>query len=77
MFAEAEERVRGHPVARRELLREREEGTVGEVVAVDEEELGVAGGAVVELELRPRDRLRGHRERVYADPPPGREQRAC
>ena len=46
---EAEQRVRREALARRQLLREREEGAVGEVVAVDEEELGVADGAVVEL----------------------------
>ena len=69
---EAEQRVRRHPVARRELLREREEGAVGEVVAVDEEELGVAGGPVVELELRPRDRLRGHASESMQDRPPRR-----
>ena len=37
---EAEQRVRRLAVARRELLGQREEGAVGEVVAVDEEELG-------------------------------------
>ena len=57
---EAEERVRRHPVARRELLRKREKRPVGEVVAVDEEQLRVTRRAVVELELCTRDRLRGH-----------------
>ena len=55
---EAEERVRGEALARRELLGEGEIGPVGEVVAVDEEELGVARGAVVELQLGPCQRLR-------------------
>ena len=55
---EAEQRVRREAVARRELLREREEGPVGEVVAVDEEELGVPRGAVVELQLLSGERLR-------------------
>ena len=66
---EAEQRVRGQPVARRELLRQREERAVGEVVAVDEEQLGAARGAVVELELRARDRLRGHRPSLCRSSP--------
>ena len=48
---EAEQRVGGKTLARRQLLGQREEGPVGEVVAVDEEELGVAHGRVVELQL--------------------------
>ena len=55
---EAEQRVRGEPLARRELLGEREEGAVGQVVAVDEEELGLARGRVVELELGSGEGLR-------------------
>ena len=55
---EAEERVRRLPVGRLQLLGEREEGTVREVVAVHEEELGVASGAVVEDELLSGQRLR-------------------
>ncbi len=55
---EPEERVRRLPVGRLELLGKREERAVGEVVAVDEEELGVANGRVVELELLSRQRLR-------------------
>ena len=55
---EAEQRVRRHALGRRELLRQREEGAVGEVVAVDEEELGLARGRVVELELGSGERLR-------------------
>src|SRR5438128_2142167 len=55
---EAEQRVRREALARRELLGEREEGAVGEVVAVDEEELGLARGRVVELELGPGEGLR-------------------
>ena len=58
---EAEQRVRGLPVGRLELLGQREEGAVGEVVAVHEEQLGVAHGTVVELELGAGDRLRRHR----------------
>src|SRR4029079_18452480 len=54
---EAQQGVRREALARRELLRKREVGAVGEVVAVDEEELGVARGAVVELELSPCQRL--------------------
>jgi hypothetical protein len=46
---EAEQRVRGEAVARRQLLGEREEGAVREVVAVDEEQLGVARRRVVKL----------------------------
>ena len=48
---EAEQRVRREALARRQLLGQREEGAVGEVVAVDEEELAVARGRVVDLEL--------------------------
>jgi hypothetical protein len=55
---EAEERVRELTVGRLELLGQREEGAVGEVVAVDEEELGVAYRGVVELELLAGQRLR-------------------
>ena len=57
---EAEQRVRREALARRQLLRQRVEGAVGEVVAVDEEELGVARGAVVELQLGSGERLRRH-----------------
>ena len=55
---EAEQRVGRLAVARRQLLREREERTVGQVVAVDEEQLAVARGRVVELQLGARERLR-------------------
>ena len=48
---EAEQRVRREALARRELLGQREEGAVGEVVSVDEEELAVARRRVVDLEL--------------------------
>ena len=48
---EAEERARRLAVCRGELLGEREEGAVGEIVAVDDEELGLARGRVVQLEL--------------------------
>ena len=54
---EAEEGVRREALARRELLRQCEVRAVGEVVSVDEEELGVACGAVVELELGSCQRL--------------------
>ena len=54
MFVKPSSAFVGKPSRRRELLGQREEGAVGEVVAVDEEELGVARGRVVELELRPR-----------------------
>jgi hypothetical protein len=57
---EAEERVRREALGRRELLGKREERPVGEVVAVDEEELGVARGTVVELQLGAREGFRGH-----------------
>ena len=46
---EAEERVRRLAVGRLQLLGQREEGAVREVVAVDEEELRIARGRVVEL----------------------------
>jgi hypothetical protein len=55
---EAEQGVRGEALARRQLLRQREEGTVGQVVAVDQEQLRIARRGVVELELLPRQRLR-------------------
>ena len=55
---EAEERVRRKAVACRELFGEGEEGAIGEVVAVDEEELGLPCGAVVELQLLACQRLR-------------------
>jgi ribosomal protein S18 acetylase RimI-like enzyme len=57
---EAEQRARGEALARRQLLRQRKVGPVGEVVAVYEEELGLARGGVVELELLTRQRLRRH-----------------
>ena len=63
---EAEERIRRKAVARRELLRKGEEGAVGEVVAVDEEELGVPRRPVVELQLLSGEGLRRHSHRVYA-----------
>ncbi len=50
---EAEERVGREAVARGQLLGKREEGPVGEVVAVDEEQLGVARRRIVQLELDP------------------------
>jgi len=49
MLREAEQGVRREAVARCKLLGQREEGAVGEVVAVDEEQLALARGAVVEL----------------------------
>ena len=55
---ESEERVRRLSVGRLQLLGEREERAIREVVAVDEEELGVARGTVVEDELLPGQRLR-------------------
>ena len=69
---EPEQRVRGHPVTRRELLGQGEERAVGEVVAVHEEQLGAARGAVVELELGARDRLRSHAAESMQDRPRGR-----
>ena len=58
---EAEQRVRGEALARRELLGQREERAVREVVAVDEEELGLARRGVVQVELGAGERLRRHR----------------
>ncbi len=57
---EAEQRVGGEALARRELLRQREKRPVGEVVAVDQEQLGVARRRVVDLELVSSERLRRH-----------------
>ena len=48
---EPEQRVRRKPLRRRQLLGQREERTVGEVVPVDEEEPRLARRSVVELEL--------------------------
>ena len=48
---EPEQRAGRHPLGRGELLGQREEGAVGEVVAVDEEDVGVAYRSVVELQL--------------------------
>ena len=48
---EAEQSVRRKSLGGRELLGEREVGPVGEVVAVDQEELGVARRPVIQLEL--------------------------
>jgi len=45
MFVKPSSRVRREALGRRQLLREREEGAVREVVPVDEEQLGVARGA--------------------------------
>ena len=59
---EPEEGVGREAVARRKLLRQREKGSVREVVAVDEEELGVPSGAVVELQLLSGERLRHRRK---------------
>ena len=57
---EPEQRARREALGGGELLRQREEGAVGEVVAVDEEELRLARGRVVEVELEARQRLRRH-----------------
>ena len=70
---EPEQRVRRLAVGRLQLLGEREERAVREVVAVDEEELGVAGRRVVELELLAGQRLRAHRESRGGD----RRRSAC
>src|SRR6185437_12070382 len=48
---EAEQSVRREALACRELLGEREESAIGEVVSVDEKELGIADRRVVELQL--------------------------
>ena len=50
---EAEERVGREALARGQLLGQREEGAIGEVVAVDEEQLRVARRRIIELELDP------------------------
>jgi hypothetical protein len=57
---EAEKRVSRLAVRRLQLLGQREERAVCEVVAVHEEELGVPCRPVVEDELLPRQRLRAH-----------------
>ena len=74
---ESEQRVRREALGRRQLLGQREEGAVGEVVAVDEEQLGLARRPVVELQLRAREGLRAHEPRVSsrADGPRARPLR--
>ena len=62
---EAEEGVGRETLGRRELLGEGEEGAVGEVVAVDEEELGVPRRPVVELQLLAGERL-GHGQAIVS-----------
>ena len=57
---EAEERIRRLSIGRLELLRQCEERSVGEVVPVDEEELRLVDGSVVEVELLTCQRLRRH-----------------
>ena len=57
---ESEQRVRRSAVGRLELFGQREVRAVGEVVAVDEEQLRPVDRAVVELELLARERLRAH-----------------
>jgi hypothetical protein len=66
---EPEEGVRRLSVGRLQLLREREERAVRQVVAVDEEQLGVARWAIVEDELLTRERLRGHAWTLDRDRP--------
>src|SRR5207248_8619077 len=65
---EAEQRIRGEALGRGQLLREGEEGAVREVVAVDEEQLRVARGAVVQLQLGSGECLR-HTFQRYRPPP--------
>ena len=72
---EAQQRVRRPAVRRLELLGQREVRAVREVVAVDEEELGAAHGAVVELELLARHRLGAH-ARPWPTTAPARRSRA-
>jgi hypothetical protein len=62
---EAEQRVGREALGRGQLLRQREVGPVGEVVAVHQEELGVPRGAVVQLQLGAGEGLRRHPLRVY------------
>ena len=72
MFVKPSSAFVGKPSRRRELLRQREERAVGEVVAVDEEELGVARGRVVEVELDAGERLRADRRPRYRPAPMAR-----
>ena len=64
---EAEQRARRLPVGRGELFGQREERAVGEVVAVDDEEIGVARRRVVQLQLGSGQRFR-HSPRVSSSP---------
>src|SRR5262249_44769142 len=72
---EAEQRVRREALGRRELLGQREERAVREVVPVDEEELGVARGPVVQLELGACEGLRHPRPGYRPAPMPELEIR--
>ena len=65
---EAEQRVRREAVGRRELLRERVVGPVGERVAVDQEEPRGARGPVVEIEIHGLGDHREHRVRTGFGP---------
>ena len=58
MFVNPSSAFVGMPSRRRELLGQREERPIGEVVAVDEEELRLARGPVVQLQLDAGERLR-------------------
>ncbi len=73
---EAQEGVRREALGRRQLLGEGEVGAVGEVVAVDEEELGLARGRVVDLKLGPGQRLR-HASSLFGAPGPAGLQEAA
>ena len=58
MFAKPSSAFVGKPSLVASSSGQGEEGPVGEVVAVDEEELGVPRGPVVELQLLARQGLR-------------------
>ncbi len=73
---EPEQRVRRESLRRRELLRQREERAVGEVVPVDEEEPRLTRRSVVELELRSLGGLRHDPSLRTASPACGRPPRA-
>src|SRR5581483_1459643 len=72
---EAEQRVGREAVARRELLGEGEERSIGEVVAVDEEEIALASGRVVDLQLGSGQRLRHSPTLSCAGRDPGSSRR--
>ena len=68
MFVKPSSAFVGLPSVVCELLGQREVGAIGEVVAVDEEEVAVARGRVVELQLGSGERLRAQGNGIVTGP---------